>query len=348
VCVFAVKAMLVLVPKMSERTINSQLLKHFAKLQVDPEAGIRTNTTICLAKLAEHLSTDTRNKVLIPAFSRALKDPFGRARIAGLISFASCLEHFSAGDVARRVLPAISPLTVDPEKEVRDKAFEGIQACVHNLQSFTESMPETVVENKVMATATGGFGSAPTAPEPSGGGWLSSISTKIAPSTPSSTSASGGANTEKSMAQSSQAANPVEIGVAAPQKSSSLKLGGSGSGAKTGGWDDVSGDDGDGWENATDGWDNDDVDVDAGATGSGGWETTGSKDNNDWDDGGGGWDAVDAVIEEEGGPPPAAGDGDGWEAADDFDDFNFDVATARTGLTSLERREQRRRGGKKE
>ena len=50
------QAMLLLASKLSEKTINNQLLKHFAKLQMDQEAGIRTNTTVCLGKIACHLS----------------------------------------------------------------------------------------------------------------------------------------------------------------------------------------------------------------------------------------------------------------------------------------------------
>jgi SCY1-like protein 1 len=44
------------VPKLNERILNYDLLKHLAKLQTDPEPGIRTNTTICLGKMAKHLT----------------------------------------------------------------------------------------------------------------------------------------------------------------------------------------------------------------------------------------------------------------------------------------------------
>lgn len=43
-------------PKLSERIINYELLKYLAKLQMDPEPGIRTNTVICLGKIAKYLS----------------------------------------------------------------------------------------------------------------------------------------------------------------------------------------------------------------------------------------------------------------------------------------------------
>lgn len=41
---------------MSEQLVNSHVLKFFAKLQMDEEPGIRTNTTICLAKIASYLN----------------------------------------------------------------------------------------------------------------------------------------------------------------------------------------------------------------------------------------------------------------------------------------------------
>lgn len=50
------KSMLLLTPKLNERTINTQLLKFFAKLQMDEVPTIRANTTICLGKIARFLS----------------------------------------------------------------------------------------------------------------------------------------------------------------------------------------------------------------------------------------------------------------------------------------------------
>lgn len=48
--------MVLLVPKLSEATISKDLLKHFAILQQDELSSIRTNTTICLGKVACHFS----------------------------------------------------------------------------------------------------------------------------------------------------------------------------------------------------------------------------------------------------------------------------------------------------
>lgn len=90
---------------MSEKLLSQEMLKYFAKLiRTDQEPGIRTNTTICLGKIACYLSDEvylsfavaiwlltisfqTRKRVLVPAFSIAMRDPFPHARIAGLMAF---------------------------------------------------------------------------------------------------------------------------------------------------------------------------------------------------------------------------------------------------------------------
>ena len=60
-----VKGVLVIVPKLSDRTINGELLKHLAKTANDQEPGIRTNTTICLGKIAKYLGTNVRTRNLL-------------------------------------------------------------------------------------------------------------------------------------------------------------------------------------------------------------------------------------------------------------------------------------------
>lgn len=47
------------------------------------QGGIRTNTTVCMGKIAQHLHPQIRQKVLISAFIRAMRDPFPPARSAG-------------------------------------------------------------------------------------------------------------------------------------------------------------------------------------------------------------------------------------------------------------------------
>ena len=112
----SVKAVLAVIGKLSDRTINGDLLKHLAKTANDEQPGIRTNTMICLGKIARNLGAGTRQKVLIAAFTRSLRDPFVHSRSAALQALAATVDLFSEEDGAAKVLPAICPSLVDKEK----------------------------------------------------------------------------------------------------------------------------------------------------------------------------------------------------------------------------------------
>ncbi|PWN46255.1 ARM repeat-containing protein, partial [Ceraceosorus guamensis] len=140
-----VKAILPLAPKLSERILNNDLLRQLAKTQVDPEPGIRTNTTILLGRLSPNLSLNTRRKVLVPAFSRSLKDPFLHARMAGLMALMATGESYERDDMARLIVPAIAPCLVDQEKVVRDQAKQGVNMFLKRIEAEVASMPDTVL-----------------------------------------------------------------------------------------------------------------------------------------------------------------------------------------------------------
>ncbi len=62
-------SMIHLAPKLSFANLDEMVvMRHFARLLRDEQAGIRTNTAVCLGKIARHLHHATRQKVLIPAF----------------------------------------------------------------------------------------------------------------------------------------------------------------------------------------------------------------------------------------------------------------------------------------
>lgn len=50
-----VKAVLSVINKLSDRVVNGELLKFLARTANDEQPGIRTNTTICLGKIAKNL-----------------------------------------------------------------------------------------------------------------------------------------------------------------------------------------------------------------------------------------------------------------------------------------------------
>ncbi|KAK5715459.1 Nuclear aminoacylation-dependent tRNA export pathway component [Elasticomyces elasticus] len=140
-----VKAVLVVVPKLSDRVINGELLRHLAKTANDEQPGIRTNTTICLGKMARNLSAGSRAKVLSAAFSRSLRDPFVHARNAALMALGATADVFSEDDCANKMLPAICPSLVDKEKMIRDQANKTLNIYLERVRKFSQSLPDTAL-----------------------------------------------------------------------------------------------------------------------------------------------------------------------------------------------------------
>jgi SCY1-like protein 1 len=138
-----VRAIVLLSPKLSDRILNNDLLRHLARLQSDPEASIRTNTCILIGRLGPSLGYNTKRKVLVPAFSMALKDSFVHARVAGVMAFMATADCFEIEDVASKVVSAVVGATLDKEKLVRDQAFKAVELFVKRLEAHASTMPET-------------------------------------------------------------------------------------------------------------------------------------------------------------------------------------------------------------
>ena len=150
-----VKAVLVVVPKLSDRVVNGELLRHLAKTANDEQPGIRTNTTICLGKIARNLGASSRAKVLSAAFSRALRDPFVHARNAALMALGATADVFSEDDCATKMLPAICPSLVDKEKMIRDQANKTLNIYLERVRKHAATMPDSVLPPPETASAPG-------------------------------------------------------------------------------------------------------------------------------------------------------------------------------------------------
>lgn len=134
-----IKSIVHLSSKLNYNNLNVEVLRHFARLQAkDDQGGIRTNTTVCLGKIAQHLHPQIRQKVLVSAFVRSTRDNFPPARQAGVLALAATQQYFLLAEVANRVLPALCPLTNDPEKQVRDAAFRTIKGFLGKLEKVSE------------------------------------------------------------------------------------------------------------------------------------------------------------------------------------------------------------------
>ncbi|KAL9640554.1 MAG: hypothetical protein Q9164_000220 [Protoblastenia rupestris] len=150
-----VKAVLTIISKLADRTINGELLKHLAKTSNDEQPGIRTNTTICMGKIARSLGTNTRQKVLVAAFSRSLRDPFMHARNAALLALAATSDLFSEDDCATKILPALCPSLVDKESLVRDQANKSFDVYVQRIRKYATTLPDTISPPTAAATTNG-------------------------------------------------------------------------------------------------------------------------------------------------------------------------------------------------
>ncbi|KAF2280595.1 ARM repeat-containing protein [Westerdykella ornata] len=150
-----VKAVLTVVPKLSDRIVNGELLRYLAKTANDEQPGIRTNTTICLGKIARNLGANNRAKVLSAAFSRSLRDPFVHARNAALLALAATADLYSEDDCATKLLPVMCPALVDKEKLVRDQAQKTLDIYLARIRKYTQSMPDTALPSPSITAETG-------------------------------------------------------------------------------------------------------------------------------------------------------------------------------------------------
>lgn len=179
-----VKAVLTIIGKLSERTINGELLKYLAKTSNDEQPGIRTNTTICLGKISKNLGVSTRSKVLIAAFTRSLRDPFVHARNAALMALAVTSDAFNEDDCANKILPAVCSCLIDKEKLIRDQANKTMDAYLQRVRKFASTMPDTVLPPPSTAETSNSNAPRMSTPQPSEAaswtGWaISSFTNKV-------------------------------------------------------------------------------------------------------------------------------------------------------------------------
>ncbi|THX13206.1 ARM repeat-containing protein [Aureobasidium pullulans] len=215
-----VKAVLVVVPKLSDRIINGELLRYLAKTANDEQPGIRTNTTICLGKIAKNLGSGSRTKVLVAAFSRSLRDPFVHARNASLQALAATADLFTEDECATKLLPAICPSLVDKEKIVRDQANKTLDLYLQRIRKYSQTLPDSVLPPPEAAGSNAPRMSTPQ-PENAGSGWagwaISSFTNKLG-------SASGEIQPNSSAATTASSDRPSSTPPANPSSAAAQSL----------------------------------------------------------------------------------------------------------------------------
>ena len=136
-----IKSVLVIAPKLSDRQLNNELLRFLAKTQSDEKPEIRTNTTICLGKIAEHLNKSSRASVLATAFSKAMKDPFIHSRLAAIMAISSCIDYFTPEIICTKILSVIAPSLLDKSSKVRDEAQKAFDLFFSKIKEEAANLP---------------------------------------------------------------------------------------------------------------------------------------------------------------------------------------------------------------
>ncbi|VDM33098.1 unnamed protein product [Hydatigera taeniaeformis] len=156
-----IRAMVHLAPSLPSRILNDVLVRHLTTLEFkDDQGGIRTNATICLAKLASRLDPGVRRGPLLNALLRATRDPFPPSRQAAVTGLAACQAFFSAQELAGKVIPCLSFVAVDTEKDIRDTALKALRGMVERLEKASEDPSVGDADTSVLGGQTASSGAA--------------------------------------------------------------------------------------------------------------------------------------------------------------------------------------------
>lgn len=73
-------SLIYVVDKLEDNQLQDRLVRCLSNLQNDPEASIRTNTTIFFGKIASKLKEAVRQRVLCNVLAKSMKDNFLHCR----------------------------------------------------------------------------------------------------------------------------------------------------------------------------------------------------------------------------------------------------------------------------
>lgn len=130
------KSIPVIVPYITERQLNNEMLRYLAKTQVDVDVEIRAWTVIIITKISTLLSSSSGNRanILATAFTKSLKDPNIKTRLAALYGLSETINLFDVKTIANKILTVIAPGLLDKDPLVRSKAKTLFQRYLNKLE----------------------------------------------------------------------------------------------------------------------------------------------------------------------------------------------------------------------
>ncbi|QLL32806.1 hypothetical protein HG536_0D03280 [Torulaspora globosa] len=138
------KSIPTIVPFITERQLNNELLRYLAKTQVDVDVEIRTWTVIIITQISTLLSKSSGNRsnILATAYTKSLKDPVTKPRLAALHGLAKSIDLFDVSTIANKILTVIAPGLLDKDPLVRRKAKNLFQIYLDKLENEAKALQE--------------------------------------------------------------------------------------------------------------------------------------------------------------------------------------------------------------
>ncbi|CCW62984.1 unnamed protein product [Phytomonas sp. EM1] len=131
----SVRALVHIAGQLSPRVLMQEVPFLLQQAQADPDGAIRTNATIALSLISQHMPAEVRSKILVSAFGRMLKDPFAPSRIAALQALSTVVEELRTRELSEVVIPRVVPLITDPVADVRVHALAILKNAVARFEA---------------------------------------------------------------------------------------------------------------------------------------------------------------------------------------------------------------------
>jgi len=146
------KASVELLPKLTVRQINNELVRHYARLQADEQPGIRVNSIICLGRISSYFDPVLKRKVFVGSIGKALQDPFPPSRSAAMKTLLASLDAFPNEALAKHFLPLVCTMLIDSDPAVNEQAFSTTRLIIDRLEKC-RTYPGTQVKSGVQSAS---------------------------------------------------------------------------------------------------------------------------------------------------------------------------------------------------
>ncbi|SCO73316.1 protein kinase, putative [Plasmodium vivax] len=128
----SIKKFIYVFPKLKPNFKSSSLMALLENLR-DSDFCVKTNTIICVAKIAKHILED-KEKILENVYRVGLQESFVQTRLATIQAVKFTYDQFSAKKYASNVLPLLVRSLIDDSVEVRLAAFDAMDSVCAQLR----------------------------------------------------------------------------------------------------------------------------------------------------------------------------------------------------------------------